>query len=69
MVTPMLTAMNWPHGDQRAWRTPDAVPALAVHESHDIGMPLTTLGMGERTICLYSFQTIDERGARRSAEW
>ena len=61
--------MNWPHGDQSAWRTPNLTPALAVHESHDAGMPLTTFETGEQTICAYNFRTVDERGVSRSAEW
>jgi len=58
--TPKQTAINWPHGDQIARPTSDATLALAVHESHEVGMPVTTLGMSEWICWPYSFRIIDE---------
>ena len=59
--------MLWPHGDQAATLT--HAPTLAVHESHEVGRPDTTLDTGELVYWLYSFRTIDEWGESRSAEW
>lgn len=44
------------------------VPALAVHKSHEVGTPVTTLASGKGTCWLYSLRTIDDWGARPSAE-
>ena len=67
-MLPKPAAKNLPHGDQAAWGTSTLVPTLAVHESHEAAIPLTTLAI--ESICwLYSLQTIDDWGASKSAEW
>ena len=60
-ITPRkLAAMNRPHGDQAARRTSRSAPALAVHESHDVGIPFSTFDTGERIWSEYSFRTTDD---------
>ena len=70
--TPILSlkqmAMNLPHVDQVALLTPVVPPRDAVHESHESGIPVTTLA-GEQISWPYNFQTTDDFGASRSAEW
>jgi len=62
-------AMNRLHGDQIAQLTPNTAPALAVHESHEVGAPIAIFDTGVQIIFPYNFLTTDERGARKSAEW
>ena len=64
-----MAAINLPHGDQTACKTCPVDPTLAVHESHEVGFPVTAFGLEEQICWPYSFQTIDEWGARKSAEW
>ena len=63
------TAINWPHGDQTAHSTHFEALTLAVHESHEAGIPVMTLYIGEQMCWPYSFQIIVEWGVRKSAEW
>ena len=42
-----LAAMNLPHGDQTVLRTSTVVPRVAADESHEAGIPVTTLNPGE----------------------
>ena len=62
------TAMNLPHGDQAASFAPVVPPRDAAHESHESGIPVTTLA-GEQIIWPYNLQTTDDFGVSRSAEW
>ena len=51
--TPILSskemATNLPHGDQAAKLTSVIPPWDAVHESHESGIPFTTLAAGEQS--------------------
>ena len=69
IVCSISTAINCPHGDQIAQLVAHLVPVLAVHESHEAGIPVMTFSVGEQTCWPYNFQTIDEWGVRKSAEW
>ena len=40
-------AINLPHDDQTASQSPVSTAALAVQESHESGIPVTTLTTGE----------------------
>ena len=60
---PKVAAINSPHGDQVAWLMLSVVPMLAVHESHEAGIPVTTLATWEWTSWPYSFQMIIDLGA------
>ena len=62
------TTMNFPHGDQAASLTSVVPPRDAAHESHESGIPVTTLAE-EQISWPYSFRTTDDFGASRSAEW
>ena len=63
-----LAAIYCPHGNQIAQGRSPPPPVVAVHKSHEVGTPVTTLTTGE--VCLpYSFQTIDDWGVSWSAEW
>ena len=55
------TATKLPQGDQTV-QLPVISPALAVHESHEDGVPVTVLATGEPICWLYNFQMIDDRG-------
>ena len=63
------TAMREASGDQMAWVTSIVAPALAVRESHEIGISATRFETGGLMYCSYSFRTTDDWGASRSAEW
>ena len=62
-----LTAMNLLQGDHTANLIPKGQTAAAVFESHDSGIPCTTLTKG-RACDSWSFRIIDVFGVNASAE-
>ena len=60
IVSPKAATINCPHGDQTPQSIPFVALVLAVHESHEVGIPVMTFSVGEQTCWPYNFQTIDE---------
>ena len=68
MALPKPAAMYCPHGNQIALGSLNVAAEIAVHESHEVGIPVTALPTEE--ICWrYNSWIIDDVGASESAEW
>jgi len=47
IAIPKSAAINCPHGNQMAQSIYPPLPVVAVHKSHEVGTPVTTLITGE----------------------